>query len=263
MPEPAILTAADGAAIAYHRLAGHAPGVIFLTGYRSDMSGGKALALEDLCRARGNAYLRFDYTGHGASSGRFEDGTIGRWAGDAVAVLDHLTEGPQVLVGSSLGGWIMLLVALARPQRVAGLVGVAAAPDFTEDLLWAQLSPSEQQQLIATGVLRLPSGYDEEPTPVTRAIIEDGRRHLLLRAPIGLDCPVRLIHGIEDHDVPWRTSLKLMERLRARDVELHLIKDGEHRLSRTEDLQRLCETVDRLLAQLECPADCSAAETRW
>jgi pimeloyl-ACP methyl ester carboxylesterase len=263
MPDPAILTAADGASIAYHRLAGHPPGVMFLTGYRSDMTGGKALALEDLCRARGNAYVRFDYTGHGASSGRFEDGTISRWAGDAIAVLDHLTEGPQVLVGSSLGGWIMLLVALARRERVAGLVGVASAPDFTEDLLWADLSPSEQQHLMDTGVLRLPSAYDEEPTPVTRAIIEDGRRHLLLRGPIGLDCPVRLIHGVDDRDVPWRTSLTLMQRLRARDVELHLIKDGEHRLSRTEDLQRLCETVDRLLAQMECPADPNAAETSW
>jgi len=240
---PAILARTNGAKIAYHRLRGKPPCVVFMTGFRSDMEGGKALALESLCRERGQAFLRFDYSGHGRSSGAFTDGTIGAWAEDAVAVLDAASEGPLVLVGSSMGGWIMLLAALARRERVAGLVGIAAAPDFTETLIWRALGEAARETLRREGVLYEPSQYDEEPTPITLALIEEGRDHLLLDAPIALDCPVRLIHGMKDPDVPWRTSLDLAEKLASADVEIALIKEGDHRLSEPHDIDRLRRTV--------------------
>ena len=182
--------------------------------------------------------LRFDYSGHGASEGRFEDGDIGRWTADALALMDALTQGPLVLVGSSMGGWIALLVALARPGRVAGLVGIAAAPDFTERLMWQAMSPRERERLMGEGVLHVPSQYGE-PYPITRRLIEDGRRRLLLDAPIPLDCPVRLLHGQRDPDVPWETALRVAERLSGTDVQVTLVKDGDHRLSRPQDLALL------------------------
>ena len=169
----------------------------------SDMTGTKAQALDRFCAARGQAFLRFDYFGHGASSGAFKDATVGRWKADALAVLDDLTEGPQVLVGSSLGGWIMLLAALARPQRVRALVGIAAAPDATEDLMWAELGTEQRAALLRDGFLRLPSEYDPAGYIYTRALIEEGRQHLVMRTLIPLACPVRLLHGMRDPDVPW------------------------------------------------------------
>ncbi|TVS00434.1 MAG: alpha/beta hydrolase [Rhodospirillales bacterium] len=244
-----LLQRSDGATIAYHRTPGKGPGVVFLTGYRSDMTGQKALRLESLCRGQGQAFVRFDYYGHGGSSGAFVDGTIGRWADDAVAVIDALTEGPQVLVGSSLGGWIMVLAALRRPERIAGLVGTAAAPDFTEDIP-AMLSDDQKAVLERDGVVPVYSPYDPEPTPVTRRILEDGRRHLVLTGEIPLHCPVRLIHGMRDPDVPWQTSLKLAAALAATDVEVTLVKEGDHRLSEPPDLDRLSDTVARLLRRL-------------
>jgi pimeloyl-ACP methyl ester carboxylesterase len=252
-PAPEILRREDGSSIAYHRTVGRTPGVVFLTGYMSDMTGQKAVRLEEFCRARGQAYVRFDYCGHGASSGAFTDGTIGRWADDAVFVLDRLTEGPQVLVGSSLGGWIMLLAARARPSRIAGLLGVASAPDFTEDLILQALSPSDREVLEREGVVPVYSPYDPEPTPVTKLILEEGRRHLVLREPIELDCPVRLIHGMRDPDVPWRTSLRLADRLRSEDVEITLVRAGDHRLSQPADLNRLCDALELLLRRVETP----------
>jgi len=212
------------------------------------MAGTKATFLDDFCAARGLGYVRFDYSGHGASSGRFEDGTIGAWAQDAVAVIDRVADGPLVLVGSSMGGWIMLLAALARPNRIAGLVGLAPAPDFTEALIWNRLSNEERDRLMRDGRLVTPSQYSEEPTILTRALIEEGRRHLLLSAPIGIRCPVRLLHGMADPDVPHRLSLDLAERLVSTDVRVTLIKDGDHRLSRAEDLALLGATIDELLA---------------
>jgi pimeloyl-ACP methyl ester carboxylesterase len=250
-PDPDILRREDGETIAYHRTAGRSPGVVFLTGYMSDMTGQKAIRLEEFCRARGQAYLRFDYQGHGASSGAFTDGSIGRWAEDAVFVLDRLTEGPQVLVGSSLGGWIMLLAARARPRRVAALLGVAAAPDFTEDLIPQSLSASDREVLERDGVVRAYSPYDPEPTPVTKLILDEARRHLVLRDAIPLKCPVRLIHGMRDPDVPWRTSLRLADRLRSEDVEITLVKAGDHRLSQPADLDRLCDTLELLLRRID------------
>lgn len=243
-----ILARGDGASMAYHRLAGRTPGVVFLHGFHSDMEGGKALALEAMCRNRGQAFLRFDLFGHGRSSGRVEDGCVSRWADDAVAALDQLTEGPQVLVGSSLGGWIALLAALARRQRVAGLVGVAAAPDFTEDLMWAQFTDQQRRELIEHGRVMQDNCYDPgNPWTLPRLLIEDGRNNLLLRDTINLFCPVRLIQGQKDADVPWRTALRLADCLASDNVEITLVKDGDHRLSRDHDLARLVGIVAGLL----------------
>lgn len=245
---PDRLDTADGQTIAYHRSPGRAPGVVFLGGYASDMTGTKATVLEAHVRARGHGFLRFDYRGHGQSSGRFEDGTIGLWRDDALAAFDALTDGPQILVGSSMGGWIALLVALARPERVAGLVGIAAAPDFTEDLMWAEFDEAQRAALSRDGQLSLPSEYSAEPGIVTMALVEDGRRHLLLRAPIPIRVPVRLLHGMCDPDVPYRHALTLADRLEGTDVQIRLMKDGDHRLSTERDLAILTETVDALLA---------------
>lgn len=249
-PQPQLAQREDGETIAYHRTPGKSPGIIFLTGYMSDMTGTKAIRLEHFCHARGLAYLRFDYFGHGASSGAFTDGTIGRWTADAIFVLDTLTEGPQILVGSSLGGWIMLLTALRRTDRIAAILGIASAPDFTEDLITQTLTDAQREILERDGVVPVYSPYDPEPTPVTKLIIEEGRDHLLLRNEIPLDCPVRLIHGMRDPDVPWQTSLRIAEKLRSKDVEIALVKEGEHRMSEPEDLERLCETLDSLLRGL-------------
>jgi pimeloyl-ACP methyl ester carboxylesterase len=236
----------DGASIAYERSPGKGPGVVFLCGFKSDMTGDKALALEAFCRRRGQAFLRFDYTGHGASSGAFTDGTIGAWAADAVFVLDRLTEGRQILVGSSMGGWLMVLAALARPERIGGLVGISSAPDFTEALIWNGLEAEERATLRSDGIIHQDADYSDEPYPITRALIEDGRRHLVLDKPIGLSCPVRLLHGMADTDVPWRLSVNLAERLAAEDVVVSLIKDAEHRLSRAGDIERIKDAVAEL-----------------
>jgi pimeloyl-ACP methyl ester carboxylesterase len=247
MDLPEILPRHDGATVAYRRVSGAAPGVVFLAGLRSDMTGIKALYLDEFCRRRGRACLRFDYFGHGRSSGAFADGTVGRWAEDAVAVIDELTEGPQILVGSSLGGWIMLLAARARPGRIRALVGIAPAPDATEDLLLPRLDTAQRKELLTTGAVTLPSEYDPSGYTYRLSLIEDGRRHLIMRAPIALDCPVRLLHGMRDASVPWQTSLRLAEQLTSRDVTVTLVKDGDHRLSTAADLARLADTLDELV----------------
>lgn len=248
---PARLTRSDDRSVAYRRRPGRRPGVVFLGGFRSDMTGTKAEALDAWCREQGRAYVRFDYQGHGESDGRFEDGDIGLWAGDAIAVLEELTDGPQVLVGSSMGGWMMLLAALARPARVAGLVGVAPAPDFTEELIWAALDPDSRARLQREGVIYTPSAYAEAPDPITWRLIEEGRRHLLLGAPISLRCPVRLLHGMLDAEVPWTVSPRLAQRLEGDDVRVTLVKDGDHRLSRDQDLELLLVTLGGMLKQLD------------
>ncbi|MGH7043131.1 MAG: alpha/beta fold hydrolase [Acetobacteraceae bacterium] len=238
----------DGVPLAARLLAGRAPTVVFLPGFRSDMTGDKASHLARLCAGRGQALLRLDYSGHGASGGRFEDGTIGLWTADALAVIDRLTSGPLILVGSSMGGWIALRVALARPARVAGLLGLAAAPDFTERLMWDAMAPPERARLLADGVLHVPGQYGP-PTPITRALIEDGRRHLLLDAPIPIRCPVRLLHGQADPDVPWETSLRLAALITGSDVRVILVKDGDHRLSRPADLALLAGVLGPFLGE--------------
>ena len=228
-------------------MAGRAPGVVFLGGFMSDMNGTKAASLDAFCRARGQAFLRFDYFGHGQSSGEFSEATIGRWKDDALCVLDKLTDGPQVLVGSSLGGWIMLLVAMARPARVKALIGIAAAPDATEDLMWNRFPPELRATILRDGQARIPSAYGAEGYLITRKLIEDGRRHLIMGKPIPVSCPVRLIHGMRDEDVPYRASIDLAANLQSEDVRVELVKDGNHRLSRDQDLALLARTLESLL----------------
>jgi pimeloyl-ACP methyl ester carboxylesterase len=247
LARPAFLDSGRGVSIAYHSAPGKSPGVMFCGGFMSDMTGGKAMALEAFCRERGQGFVRFDYRGHGQSSGRFEEGTIGDWTTDALAVLDQVAQGPQVLVGSSMGGWIALNLALARPDRVAALVGIAAAPDFTEDLIWRDLPMEAQMALETDGVIYEPSEYSEKPYPITMNLIHEARYHLRLRSEIALDCPVRLLHGMLDPDVPWKRSLLLAEKLKSQDVRVILVKDGDHRLSRDEDLALLTRTVGELL----------------
>lgn len=235
----------DGVELAWRRLPGRGPGMVFLGGFNSDMTGSKAEDLAAFCAGQGRAFLRFDYSGHGTSGGRFEDGTIGRWAADAAAVLDALTEGPQILVGSSMGGWIALLLALRRPGRVAGLVGIAAAPDFTTRIE-AALPPEIRAIIDRDGVWHRPSAYGD-PYPITRALLEEGRQHLLLDAPVRIDVPVRLLHGQQDPDVPWELSLQTAAALTSQDVEVTLVKDGDHRLSRPQDLRLLRRVLSALL----------------
>ncbi len=236
----------DGTQLAWIRIEGKGPTVVFLPGFRSDMNGEKATKLAAFCANRGQAMLRFDYSGHGASGGDFTHGTIGGWAEDVLTAIDRLTEGQVVLVGSSMGGWLALLTALKRPDRVAAIVGIAAAPDFTERLMWDAMTFEERTRLMRDGTITIPSQYGE-PATITRALIEDGRGHLLLDRPILIDCKVRLLHGQADPDVPWETSLRTAERLVAQDVQVTLIKDGDHRLSRPGDLALLLWTVALLL----------------
>ena len=225
----------DGNSVAYVRTAGHEPTVVFLGGFRSDMTGTKAVALEAWAKRTGRAFLRFDYLGHGQSSGRFEDGTIGRWLDDSLAALDTLTTGRLILVGSSMGGWLSLLAARTRPERLAGLVLIAAAPDFTERMLLAGLSPADRATL--------------ERSVFTWKLIEEGRNPLLLDKPLSLPCPVRLLHGQSDPDVAWQYSLQIAEHLAAPEVVTTLVKGGDHRLSTPADIARLIETVEDLLPQ--------------
>lgn len=217
-----------------------------MSGFMSDMNGSKALALEQHCQERGLAFLRFDYMGHGNSSGNFSDGTIGLWAQNALTAFDELTEGPQIIIGSSMGGWMMILTAVSRPERVAGLVGIAAAPDFTEDLLPKQLTEIQLSKIQEDGFVVIPSEY-EIPYTITKKLLDDGTQHLVLRNEIPLDCPVRLLHGLKDTSVPWKTALKIQNMVRSKDVEVTLIKNGDHRLSREEDLEKLKKTVMELV----------------
>ena len=242
-----ILSCPDGRTIAYNRLEGKSVGVIFLGGFMSDMTGSKAIALEKHCKQRGHAFLRFDYSGHGQSSGAFCDGTITKWTDDAIFAIEQLTEGPQLLVGSSMGGWIMLLVALRLQKRIAGLIGVAAAPDFTEDLIARELNDEQCLAMKRDGYVCVPCNYNDKPYTITQALIDDGRNNLLLNDVISLSQPVRLIQGMKDKDVPWTTVLKLQEKLIGDDVETILVKNGDHRLSEPQDLKRLTETLDYLL----------------
>ena len=257
MPESAeeagILPREGMASIAYVRQSGNGtpgvaslPGIVFLGGFRSDMSGIKATALARFAQTRGQSFVRFDYRGHGADAAGFADCTVGDWIQDAIDVLDRLTAGPQILVGSSMGGWIMQHLALARPGRVAGLVGIASASDFTERLMWPKFSEPVRRTLAVEGFITVPSLYDPAGYVITARLIEDGRRHLLLPGPIPIECPVRLLHGTADPDVPWQLSLELASALAARDVVVTLIKDGDHRLSEPDHLARIEAAVAEL-----------------
>ncbi len=243
-----ILPCPSGASISYSTIRGKNPGVIFLHGFRSDKEGGKALAVEALCARHRNAFLRFDAFGHGQSSGDILQGTIGRWAAYAVHIIDTLTTGPQILVGSSFGGWISVLAALQRPQRVAGLVGLAAAPDFTEDLMWNTFTAEQRRQMDEQGEVVLEDCSDPRGAwHIPKLLIEEARSHLVLRGPLDISCPVRLIHGQNDEDVPWQQSLQLADLVTSQDVQVCLIKDAGHRLSRDQDLARICQVIAELL----------------
>jgi pimeloyl-ACP methyl ester carboxylesterase len=214
-------------AIAVRRQSGTGPGLLWLGGYKSDMKGTKAAALADWAQTSGRAYARFDYSGHGESEGAFTDGTIGRWLADSLAVFDACCRGPQILLGSSMAGLIML----------------APAVDFTEELMWKRFTPEIKAELEQKGVWARPSAYDPEPYRVTRRLIEEGRDHLLLGGMIETGCPVHILQGVEDPDVPWQHALTLVSRLACDDVVLTLVKDGDHRLSRPEDVERLIRAV--------------------
>lgn len=235
-----------GRDIAYIQRDGGGPGLVWLGGFRSDMRATKAEALDAWAQARGRAYLRFDYSGHGESGGRFADGTISLWLEDTLAVLAAATSGPQILVGSSMGGWLALLAATrlaAEGRPVAGLVLIAPAVDFTERLLWAGLDADARRAIETEGVYLRPSAYSPDPVPITRALIEDGRRHMMLDGAIRSHAPVHILQGMADPDVPWRHAMELVEHFAADPVVLTLIKDGDHRLSRPEDLARLIAAV--------------------
>lgn len=244
------LTREDDTKIRYCRTEGQGTEVVFLSGFRSDMTGSKAVAMEAHVTGQGHPYTRFDYRGHGSSDGKFENLCLSDWLEDTLLVLDRLVKGKAVLVGSSMGGWLMLLAARARPDKVAGLVGIAAAPDFTEDLMRPSLTADQKEALAKAGVFHEPSPYGE-PLPITARLLEDGEAHLVMRAPIGFDGPVHLLQGQEDPDVPWMTAVHLAANLASPAVTVELVKDGDHRLSRPEDLRRIAAACDRVLAQVE------------
>ncbi len=228
------------------------PGVLWLGGFRSTMQSGKALALDAWARRTGRAFVRLDYSGHGRSSGAFVEGTIGDWTADALAVIRGCTEGPQIMVGSSMGAWITLLAiralaAAGEPERVAGSVLIAPAVDFTERLMWDRFTPEIKATLQRDGVWLRPSPYGEEPYPITRALIEEGRRHLLLDTRIDAHGPVHILQGMEDADVPWNHAMTLVEHFAADPVSITLVRDGDHRLSRDEDIERLLAAVEGLV----------------
>ncbi|REC56863.1 alpha/beta hydrolase [Rhodosalinus sediminis] len=248
MSDPQYLETPQGRRIAYHRTEGEGPGVVFLGGFMSDMEGTKALWLEDWARRAGRAFVRFDYSGHGQSGGAFTDHGIGDWAEDAAAALDALTEGPQVLVGSSMGGWLALLTARAAPERVAGLVTVAAAPDFTEDAMWAGFDADQRAALEREGVVHLPSDYGA-PYPVTKRLIKDGRAHLVLRAPLHLPFPVRFLQGTADADVDRAVALRLLDHATGPDMRLTLVDGADHRFSDPDCLALIGESVEAVLAR--------------
>ena len=236
----------QGRRIVHVRTAGQGPGVVFLGGFMSDMTGTKAVHLQDWAERNGRAFLRFDYSGHGQSSGRFEEGAIGDWFEDALAVIAARTEGPQVLVGSSMGGWISLLVARAMPERVKGFVGIAPAPDFTEDSMWAGFTEAQRAELMSAGRIVIPSDYSPDGYPITRRLIEEGRGRLVLRSPLRLPFPVRILQGTADTDVPPAVALRLMEHAACDDLRVTLVKGADHRFSTPACLAMIAAAVEEV-----------------
>jgi pimeloyl-ACP methyl ester carboxylesterase len=240
---PDFLETPQGRRLAYHQRPGSGPCVVFLGGFKSDMTGTKAQYLDDWAAETGRAFLRFDYSGHGQSSGTFEDGAIGDWAEDAGAAIRALTDGKVILVGSSMGGWIALLIARADPEKVAGLVGIAAAPDFTEDSMWADMDDQARGRLVSEGRIELPSDYSDDPYVITRRLIEDGRDQLVLRSPLSLPFPVRLLQGTEDADVDMSVALRLLAHAEGADIRLTLVKGADHRFSEPENLRMIRHAI--------------------
>lgn len=240
------LTTPQGRHIAYHQTQGRGPGVVFLGGFRSDMTGSKAMHLQAWAEAQGRAFLRFDYSGHGASQGIFEDGAISDWREDAEAVIRALTKGPQILVGSSMGGWIALLIARARPESVAALVTIAAAPDFTRRMRDVEFSASDRARLATQGRIERPSDYGGAPYVITRRLIEDGEENLVLDRPLYLPMPVRFLQGTADRDVPVKVAETLLDHAEGQDIRLTLVKDADHRFSTPACLELMTRTLEGL-----------------
>lgn len=245
---PETLQTPQGRILAYHRSAGKGPGIVFLGGFKSDMTGTKAVYLENWATAQGRAFLRFDYSGHGQSLGAFADGCIGDWAADARAAITSLTTGPQVLVGSSMGGWIALLLARHIPQHVRGIVGVAAAPDFTEDSMWPELTDAQRHEVLEHGQTELPNDYDDQPYILTRRLFDDGKVQLVLRAPLDLPFPVRLLQGTRDEAVATSVPLRLLDHADCRDMQLRLVKDADHRFSTPACLALMTGAIEEVIA---------------
>jgi pimeloyl-ACP methyl ester carboxylesterase len=248
MYEPSYLERTGGGKVAYLGQSGCGPAVLWLGGFHSDMFGTKAQALAEWAARKGRAFLRFDYFGHGASSGDFRDGTISRWRNDALAVLDTLTQGPQILVGSSMGGWIAVALAQARPERLAAMVLVAPAPDFTEELMWAKMPPDVRSSIVETGSWQYTS-ENAEGYPITRALIEDGRSNLVLGKPLHLSVPVRILHGTADRDVPYAHGMRLLDVIEG-DVTFTLVKGADHRLSSPAQLRLIEQTLETLIKDM-------------
>lgn len=286
--KPQTLSLPAGGYLAYHKTEGQLPGVIFFGGFMSDMSGSKALALEEYCKTNNRAFIRFDYEGHGQSSGRFEKGTIGKWLGNALKILDELTDGKQIIVGSSMGGWIMLLAATMRTEKVAGLIGIAAAPDFTHELILRDLTAEQRKTMVETGYIEIPTSVEQvgveeqsdDPAKrgglerkenseavfsgnaaggsppknyiITKELIEQSAVHLLMSYDeITIEAPVRLIHGMKDKDVPWSTALRICDKLISRDVRVILDKEGDHRMSEPNNLRLIEKTLGEMIELCE------------
>ena len=247
MANPDFLTTSHGRRIAYHKSKGAGPGVVFLGGFMSDMEGTKAVHLEAWARTEGRAFLRFDYSGHGQSSGTFQEGAIGDWADDAKEAIAALTDGPQILVGSSMGGWISSLILRDMPEKVAGFVGIAAAPDFTEDSMWAGFDDNQRATLLTDGIVHLPSDYGD-PYPISRRLIEDGRDQLVLRTALPAHVPVRLLQGTDDADVSQDVALRLLHHLDGEDIALTLVKGADHRFSAPAELGLIEAAISEVTA---------------
>jgi pimeloyl-ACP methyl ester carboxylesterase len=271
---PALIEVGGGESarrIAVRNRTGATPGLLWLGGFKSDMGGIKAAALDRWALAHDRGCVRFDYSGHGESGGKFTDGTISRWLEESIAVFDAFCHGPQVAVGSSMGGWLALLLAreLRRrgkahaPASIAAMVLIAPAVDFTEELMWKQFPAEVKRQLETEGVWERPSAYSEAPYPITAGLIEDGRRHLLLGGLIETGCPVRILQGVADPDVPWSHAVELVSRLAQDDVVLSLIKDGDHRLSRPEDIERMLAAVAEFCGGEEVAGPNGQADGGW
>lgn len=247
MTEKRFLSHPDGSNVAFVHLAGTGPGVVFCGGFNSDMQGNKALALERFCREAGRQFTRFDYRGHGISSGKLEEHTISDWLADAELILAQVAEGPQIIVGSSMGGWIACLLIKKQPQRFRGFVSVAGAPDFTEEIMLPGLSEASRAKLAAGETIHVVTEYDDTGYPIRQQLLDDGRQNLVLDTPLAVNFPVRLLHGTGDDSVPWQHSVRLMQTLRGEDIQLLLIKDGDHRLSEPQELREITAAVFKMV----------------
>jgi pimeloyl-ACP methyl ester carboxylesterase len=243
--QPSFLELKDSNRLAYFHTTGNikVPAILFLGGFMSDMNGTKAIALEQFCKAKGYSYMRFDYFGHGQSTGTFTQGTIGTWKNNVLTMIDHLGNQPVIIVGSSMGAWLMFLAAQERKQKIAALIGIASAPDFTENLIWDLMNEDERQQLLENGLFEQHSPYNQNPYPISKTLIEEGRNHLILPSDIAISCPVRLLHGMKDDDVPYNLSISLVQKIQSQDVQLQLIKDSDHRMSSDSDIRLITHVI--------------------